>query len=478
MAIQGAVRVVVFLCAASIAVAAFNPLIREVTSSNAAEEYFPGISKIKYEGPKSENPLAFRYYDADKEIMGKKMRDWLRFSVAFGQAFRCNGRDAFGDPTRRWAFDDGTNSMDNAKRRMGANFEFLNKLGVDFWTFYDRDIAPEGKSLDESNKNLDEMCSCVKKLQDEMNVRPLWAGADLQRSARYMAGAATNPDVHVFAYAGAQVKKAMEMACKLGAEGFVMSAEREGYQTLLNTDMEKETKHLGTFFRAAADYKRNVGFKGNLMIEPKAREPFKHQYVWDAATTIGCLAHGDLLRDYKLNIECNHAIRAGHTCHHEVELARIAGVLGSIDANNGDALVGWDTDEFLTNVEDTTLVMAQVIKNGGISPGGFNIDARLRRESVDMEDLFIGHIVGMDALARGLENAARMIEDGCLQKLIDKRYESFNSDIGKRIDQGKIDFETLEKCAFEHGEPKLQSGKQELAEMVLHAYTASGHNER
>jgi len=453
----------------------FRPYLREFPRPLAhAEDFFPKIPKIKYEGPKSDNPLAFRYYDANKEIMGKKMCDWLRFSVDLGQSLRTTGRDAFGDRTRRWSFDDGSNSMENAKRRMQAMFEMMDKLGVKHWAFYDRDLAPEGKSLDESNKNLDEMVSFVKKLQEERDVHPLWGAADLHRHPRYMAGAATNPDVQVYAYAAAQVKKAMEVTRELKGDAFLFSGEREGYQTLLNTDMEKELNHLSTFFKAAADYRRKLGFQGSLLIEPKAQEPTKHTYESDVATTVGCLASQDLLRDYKINVECGHAVQAGHTCHHEVEMARIAGVLGSIDANTGDALVGWNTDEFLTNVEDTTLVMAQVIKNGGIAPGGFNLDARLRRESVDMEDLFIGHIVGMDALARGLENAARLIEDGHLQKLIDGRYESFkSSDIGKRIDEGKIDLDSLDKCARESGEPKLRSGKQELAEMILHCCTTA-----
>ncbi|BFI43324.1 xylose isomerase [Marchantia polymorpha subsp. ruderalis] len=434
-------------------------------------EFFPNISSIKYEGPSSRNPLAYRWYNAEEVILGKKMKDWLRFSVAFWHSFRGDGGDPFGSPTRVWPWEDGSDSLEMAKIRMRANFEFIEKLGVEYWCFHDRDIAPEGASLQESNQNLDAIIALAKKLQEGTNIRPLWGTAQLFKHPRYMHGAATSPDVKVYAYAAAQVKKAMEVTHELGGENYVFWGGREGYQSLLNTDLKKELDHMGTFFKAAAAYKKKIGFQGTLLLEPKPQEPTKHQYDWDAATSISFLQKYDLLGEYKLNIECNHATLAGHSCFHELEVARINGVLGNIDANTGDSQTGWDTDQFLTNVEETTLVMLTVIKNGGLAPGGFNFDAKLRRESIDVEDLFIAHILGMDSLARGLINAAKLYTDGTLSDLVSNRYASFDSTVGADIESGMVDFDTLEKYAFGWGEPTITSGKQELAEMILHSYT-------
>ncbi|KAB2083806.1 hypothetical protein ES319_A05G293300v1 [Gossypium barbadense] len=429
-------------------------------------EFFPGVPKIKYEGPSSKNPLSYKWYNAEEVILGKKMKDWLRFSVAFWHTFRGTGADPFGAPTKYWPWEDGTNSIAMAKRRMRANFEFLSKLGVDRWCFHDRDIAPDGKTLKETNSNLDEVVALAKELQGD-KIRPLWGTAQLFMHPRYMHGAATSSELGVYAYAAAQVKKAMEVTHYLGGENYVFWGGREGYQTLLNTDMERELDHMAKFLEAAAAYKKKIGFNGTLLIEPKPQEPTKHQYDWDAATTLNFLRKYGLLAEFKLNIECNHATLSGHSCHHDLETARINGMLGNIDANTGDPQVGWDTDQFLTDVGEATMVMISVIRNGGLAPGGFNFDAKLRRESTDVEDLFIAHISGMDTLARGLRNAAKLIEDGSLAELVSKRYSSFDTELGAQIEAGKADFEMLEKKAMEWGEPKVASAKQELAEMIF-----------
>ncbi|KAK6942405.1 hypothetical protein RJ641_027782 [Dillenia turbinata] len=450
-----------------------------VTPVNGKENSFPSIPKIKYEGPSSKNPLAFKWYNADEEILGKKMKDWMRFSVAFWHTFRGNGGDPFGAPTKTWPWEDGTTSLAMAKRRrMRANFEFIDKLGVDRWCFHDRDIAPDGKTLEEANANLDEVVALAKELQSRglcikndgngrevgcklkdladvvfkcqccfalkgTKIKPLWGTAQLFMHPRYMHGGATSSEVGVYAYAAAQVKKAMEVTHYLGGENYVFWGGREGYQTLLNTDMGRELDHLARFLEAAVAYKKKIGFNGTLLIEPKPQEPTKHQYDWDAATTANFLRKYGLIGEFKLNIECNHATLSGHSCHHELETARLNGLLGNIDANTGDPQIGWDTDQFLTDIAEATNVMISVIRNGGLAPGGFNFDAKLRRESTDVEDLFIAHITGMDTLARGLRNAAKIIE------------------------AGKADFDLLEKKAKEWGEPKVPSAKQELAEMIF-----------
>ncbi|XP_052488248.1 xylose isomerase isoform X2 [Gossypium raimondii] len=330
-------------------------------------EFFPGIPKIKYEGPYTKNKFAYKSYNAEEVILGKKMKDWLRFSVAFWHTFRGTGVDPFGAPTIFWPWEDGTNSIAMAKRRMRANFEFINKLGVDRWCFHDRDIAPEGKTLQETNSNLDEVVKLAKTLQGN-NIRPLWGTAQLFMHPRYMHGAATSlfcsSELGVYVYAAAQVKKAMEVTHYLGGENYVFWGGREGYQTLLNTDMEFELDHMAKFLEAAAAYKRKIGFTGTLLIEPKPQEPTKHQYDWDAATTTNFLRKYGLIGDFKLNIECNHATLSGHSCHHDVETARINGLLGNIDANSGDAQTGWDTDQFLTDTREATMIMLSVIENG------------------------------------------------------------------------------------------------------------------
>ncbi|KAK4415261.1 Xylose isomerase [Sesamum alatum] len=422
-------------------------------------EFFPGIPKIKYEGPSSKNPLALSGIMLKRDSW-KKMKDWMRFSVAFWHTFRGTGGDPFGAPTKMWPWEDGTNSLAMAKRRMRANFEFIEKLGVDRWCFHDKIIAPDGSSslLMETNANLDEVVALAKELQGT-KVRPLWGTAQLFHHPRYTHGGATSSELGVYLYAAAQVKKAMEVTHYLGGENYVFWGGREGYQSLLNTDMERELNHMARFLEAAAAYKKKIGFK--------AQEPTKHQYDWDAATAANFLRKYGLIDEFKLNIECNHATLSGHSCHHELETARINGLLGNIDANTGDPQIGWDTDQFMMDVAEATLVMLSVVKNGGLAPGGFNFDAKLRRESTDVEDIFIAHIAGMDTLARGLRNAAKLIEDGSLSELVRKRYQSFDSELGAQIEAGKGDFDLLEKKAIKWGEPTVASAKQELAEMIF-----------
>lgn len=432
-------------------------------------EYFPGIDKIKYEGPDSKNFLAFKYYDADKVVGGKTMRDWLKFSVAYWHTFRGVGSDPFGPGTIKRPWEDGTDSVDNAKRRMDVAFEFYQKLGNPYWCFHDRDIAPEGKSLAESHKNLDALVAHAKQWQKETGVKLLWGTANLFSNPRFMNGASTNPDAHVVAYASAQVKKAMEVTHELGGEGYVFWGGREGYQSLLNTDMKRELDHMARFLRLAADYKKEIGFKGTLLIEPKPKEPTKHQYDFDSATVMGFLRTYGLEKEYQINVEANHATLAGHTFEHDLEIASRYGMLGSIDANTGDAQLGWDTDQFNMDIKSTTLAMLVVMNQGGL-PVGINFDAKVRRESTDLEDLFIAHIGGMDSFARGLLNAAKIIEDGTLASWVKQRYSSFDSGIGKDFEEGKVGFKELEKWVLEAGEPKQISGKQEKFEVLLNQY--------
>jgi xylose isomerase len=432
-------------------------------------EFFPGIGKIKYEGPDSKNFLAFKYYDADKVVGGKTMRDWLKFSVAYWHTFRGTGTDPFGPGTIKRPWEDGTDSVDNAKRRMDVAFEFFTKLGTPYWAFHDRDIAPEGKTLAESHKNLDALVAHAKQWQSQTGVKLLWGTANLFSNPRFMNGGGTNPDAHVVAYAAAQVKKAMEVTHELGGEGYVFWGGREGYQSLLNTDMKRELDHFARFLQLAADYKKEIGFKGTLLIEPKPKEPTKHQYDFDSATVMGFLRTYGLEKEYQINVEANHATLAGHTFEHDLEIASRYGQLGSIDANTGDAQLGWDTDQFNMDIKSTTLAMLVVMNQGGL-PVGINFDAKVRRESTDLDDLFISHIGGMDAFARGLINASKIIEDGTLASWVKERYSSFDSGIGKDFEDGKVDFKALEKWVLEAGEPKQISGKQEKYEVLLNQY--------
>jgi xylose isomerase len=432
---------------------------------------FPKIPAIRYEGPKSRNPLAFKYYNPDEKVEGRTMRDHLRFSVVYWHTMRGQGADMFGSGTAVRPWEDGTNSVKMALKRVPVMFEFCEKLGVPYYAFHDRDVAPEGRSLRESNKNLDVVVKELKKFQRNTGVKLLWGTACLFANPRFMHGAATSPNADVFAYAAAQVKKAIEVTHELGGEGYVFWGGREGYATLLNTDMKRELDHLAAFLHMAVAYKRSIGFQGQFYIEPKPKEPTKHQYDSDAAACLNFLREYGLLGDLKLNLETNHATLAGHTMQHDMEVAAAAGALGSIDANTGDLLLGWDTDQFPTDIYLTTQVMLVLLKMGGFTTGGTNFDAKVRRESFEPVDLFHAHIGGMDAFARGLKVAAAIRKDGRLAEFVQKRYASWNRGIGSQIEDGKVGFAELEQYALKMGEvTSNQSGRQEFLENLINEF--------
>ncbi len=433
------------------------------------EDYFAGIEPIRYEGPDSRNPLSYRYYDADRIVAGKRMADHFRFAVAYWHTFRGTGVDPFGQQTLVRPWDDPVDSVDNARRRMRVAFDFIARLGVDYYCFHDRDIAPEGASLAESNRNLDQVVDLAEKLQADTGIRLLWGTANLFANPRYMNGAATNPDAHVFAYAAAQVKKAMEVTHRLGGANYVFWGGREGYATLLNTDMKREQDHLARFLHMADDYARAIGFDGTLLIEPKPKEPTTHQYDFDAATVLAFL-RGYGLDRFKLNVECNHATLAGHSFAHELQTASDAGLLGSIDANTGDELIGWDTDQFNLDPAVTSAVMMIVLRQGGIAPGGFNFDAKLRRESTDIRDMFAAHVGSIDAFARGLLVADRIIADGTLDQWRRERYASYDAGKGAEIESGAAGFRDLEQWVLDAGEPRTNSGRQEQFENLVASF--------
>lgn len=433
------------------------------------EDYFAGIDPIRYAGPDSRNPLSYRYYEPERVVAGKTMAEHFRFSVAYWHTFRGTGMDPFGLPTLKRPWDDGSDSLDNAMRRMRAAFAFIRKLGLGFYCFHDRDIAPEGASLAETNRNLDRVVELAEKLQADTGIRLLWGTANLFSHPRYMNGAATNPDAHVFAYAAAQVKKALEVTHRLGGANYVFWGGREGYATLANTDMKREQEHLARFLQMAADYRRKLGFTGTLLIEPKPKEPTTHQYDFDAAAVLSFL-RGYGLDQFKLNLECNHATLAGHTFAHELQTAADAGRLGSIDANTGDLLIGWDTDQFNLDLATTSAVMLIVLRQGGIAPGGFNFDAKLRRESTDLRDMFAAHVGSIDAFARGLLIAERIIAEGTLDEWRQARYASFDAGIGARVERGAVGFGELERWVLEAGEPHPASGRQEQFENLIASY--------
>ena len=432
---------------------------------------FPDIPKILYEGPGSKNPMAFRWYNADEVVEGKTMRDHFRFSVVFWHTFRGTGADPFGMPTMIRPWDDGSNSLENARRRIEAAFEFFQKLGAPFYAFHDRDVAPEGNNLTETNHNLDEMVKVLKDQQSKTGVKLLWGTANLFSNPRYIHGAATSCNAEVFAYAAAQVKKALEVTHQLGGDGYVFWGGREGYQNLYNTDMKRELDHLGRFLHLAINHARSIGFKETFLIEPKPKEPTKHQYDSDAAACMNFLRAYDLIDYFKLNLETNHATLAGHSMMHEMECAASQGCLGSIDANNGDTLLGWDTDQFPTDIYLTAQIMLVVLKYGGLHPGGVNFDAKVRRESIDPVDLFHAHIGGMDTFARGLKIAAAIRADGRLKGFLDERYSSWNSGLGQEIERGKHDFASLEKLMLEKGDAAPNSsGRQEMLENLINQF--------
>ena len=433
------------------------------------DDYFAGIGPIRYAGPDSHDPLSYRYYEPERVVAGKTMAEHFRFSVAYWHTFRGAGMDPFGLPTLARPWDDGSDSVDNALRRLRVAFAFIQKLGLGFYCFHDRDLAPEGASLAETNRNLDQVVDLAGKLQADTGIRLLWGTANLFSHPRYMNGAATNPDAHVFAYAAAQVKKAMEVTHRLGGANYVFWGGREGYATLANTDMKREQDHLARFLQLAADHRRELGFTGTLLIEPKPKEPTTHQYDFDAAAVLSFL-RGYGLDQFKLNIECNHATLAGHTFAHELQTAADAGRLGSIDANTGDPLIGWDTDQFNLDLGTTSAVMLIVLRQGGIAPGGFNFDAKLRRESTDLRDMFAAHVGSIDAFARGLLIAERIIADGTLDAWRQQRYASFDAGIGAQVERGAVGFGELERWVLEAGEPHPASGRQEQFENLIASF--------
>ncbi len=436
-----------------------------------SEQAFPTIDKIPFEGPQSKNPLAFKHYNPDELVEGKAMRDHLRFSVAYWHAMRNPSADPFGVGTMERPWDDGSNSIENARRRVRAAFEFFEKLGVHYYCFHDRDVAPEADSLAETNKNLDAIADEFEKEQQRTGVKLLWGTACLFANKRYVHGAATSCEADVFAFAAAQVKKAIEVTHRLGGAGYTFWGGREGYATLWNTDMKRELDHLAALLHMAVDYKKRIGFQGQFYIEPKPMEPTHHQYDSDAEACLNFLRTYSLMDHFKLNIEANHATLAGHHVEHELEIALANHALGSIDANRGDLLIGWDTDQFPTNIYDTTRIMLTLLKMGGFTTGGLNFDAKLRRESFKPDDLFHAHIGGMDAFARGLKIAAAIRADGRLDEFVRQRYSSWDSGIGEEIEQGRAGLAELEAYVMERGDVSVQhSGRQEMLENLINEF--------
>lgn len=432
---------------------------------------FPDIPKIRYEGPDSNNPLAFRFYNEDQLVEGKPMKEHLRFSIAYWHTMRGTGSDPFGSATMLRPWEGPQDTVDNAIARVRAFFEFCEKIGAPFFCFHDRDVAPEGNSLAETNQNLDAVVRVIKQEMERTGVRLLWGTANLFSNPRYMHGAATSCNADAFAYAAAQVKKALEVTKELGGAGYVFWGGREGYTTLWNTDMKRELDHLARFFHMAVEYAQKIGFTGQFYIEPKPKEPTKHQYDFDAAACINFLRAYGLTDHFKLNIETNHATLAGHTVEHELEYAAMQGFLGSVDANTGDLLLGWDTDQFPTDVYLTTKIMLAFLKYGGLAPGGVNFDAKVRRESFEPVDLFYAHIGGMDAFAKGLQIAAAIRASGELEQMVARRYSSWDQGIGAEIEAGKHNLESLEKYMLAKGDAAPnQSGRQELFENVVNRY--------
>jgi len=434
------------------------------------KEYFPNVSRVKYTNDKFKKGLYFRHYNADEIVGGKTMKEQLKFSMAYWHTMCAEGVGPFGMGTaiRPWQ---GTSSpMKMAEERVYAAFELMQKLGIEYFCFHDRDVAPEGDTLSETNKNLDKIVSLIKKMILDTGIKVLWGTANLFSNPRFMHGASTSCNADVFAYSAAQVKKAMEITKELGGDNYVFWGGREGYETLLNTDMKLEQDNLGYFMSMAVDYAKEIGFDGQFLIEPKPKEPTKHQYDFDVASGIAFLKLYDLDKYFKFNIEANHSTLAGHTFQHDLRVARINGMLGSVDANQGDMLLGWDTDQFPTDLYSTTLCMYEVLKMGGFKKGGLNFDAKVRRASYKPEDIFYAHVAGMDSFAKGLKAAQKMMEDGILEEFIAKRYDSYNKGIGKKILEKKVDFKSLEEYVLGLKEIKNSSGMQEYLEGLLNEY--------
>jgi xylose isomerase len=433
------------------------------------KEYFPGIDQIKYEGPDSKNPLAFKWYDPKQVVLGKPMKDYLRFAVAYWHTFCGDGGDPFGPGTKNFPWVGASDQMTAAKNKMDAAFEFISKLGVPFYCFHDTDVVGGG-TVFEIEKRLSGMIDFAKERQQATGIQLLWGTANVFSDPRYMNGASTNPDFNVVANAAVQVKNAMEATIALGGTNYVFWGGREGYMSLHNTDTKRELEHMAKFLGMARDYARKQGFKGNFLVEPKPMEPMKHQYDFDTATVVGFLKANGLDKDFKMNIEVNHATLAGHTFAHELRVARDSGMFGSIDANKGDYQNGWDTDEFPTNIYEVTEAMIEIIQNGGFTTGGINFDAKTRRNSTDLEDIFIAHVSGMDVFARALVIADKLLKDSAYLKLKSNRYASFDSGKGAEFDNGKLNLIDLYNHAKQTGEPKQISGKQEMLEQLINFY--------
>lgn len=435
-----------------------------------SQEYFPGIGKIKYEGKESKNPLAFKWYDENKVVAGKPMKEFFRFSVAYWHSFCSALGDPFGSGTRKLPWSSDPDAMQRAKAKMDAAFEFITKLGLPFYCFHDLDLVDEADTIEETDKRLEAIVEYAKEKQKASGVKLLWGTANLFSHPRYMNGAVTNPDFYVLTYAAAQVKRALDITIELGGSNYVFWGGREGYMSLLNTNMKKEKEHLGMFLSLSRDYARKHGFKGTFLIEPKPMEPTKHQYDYDTETVIGFLRQYGLDKDFKLNIEVNHATLAGHTFQHEIQCAVDAGLFGSIDANRGDYQNGWDTDQFTINLYETIEAMLIITEAGGFGMGGVNFDAKLRRNSTDPEDLFIAHILAMDTFARALIIADKVLNESDYKELRASRYSSFNNGYGAGFEKGELSLEDLRKLAVSHGEPRQISGKQELYEQIISTF--------
>ncbi len=436
-----------------------------------AKEYFPQIGKIPFEGVESKNPMAFHYYDPERVVLGKKMKDWLKFAMAWWHTLGQASSDQFGGQTRDYEWDKASDPLQRAKDKMDAGFEIMDKLGIEYFCFHDVDLVDEAPTIEEYEARMKAITDYALEKMKGTGIKLLWGTANVFGHRRYMNGAATNPDFDVVARAAVQIKNAIDATIKLGGTNYVFWGGREGYMSLLNTQMQREKDHLAQMLKAARDYARARGFKGTFLIEPKPMEPTKHQYDVDTETVIGFLrAHG-LDKDFKVNIEVNHATLAGHTFEHELAVAVDNGMLGSIDANRGDAQNGWDTDQFPVDVFELTQAMLQIIRNGGLGNGGSNFDAKLRRNSTDPEDIFMAHICGMDSMARALQNAAAIVEESPIPEMVKERYASFDSGEGKRFEEGNMSLEELVTYAKEHGEPKQTSGQQELYETLVNIYS-------
>ncbi|HEY8931093.1 MAG TPA: xylose isomerase [Mucilaginibacter sp.] len=434
------------------------------------KEYFKGIGQIKFEGVQSDNPLAFRWYDENKIVAGKSMKDHLRFACAYWHSFCGNGADPFGEPTHIFPWNEKADAVERAKDKMDAAFEFITKMGMHYYCFHDVDVVDYTSDVKENDRRLQALVDYAKQKQAETGVKLLWGTSNLFSNRRYMNGAATNPDFHVLSHAAAQVKAALDATIALGGENYVFWGGREGYMTLLNTDMKREQEHFARFLHTAKDYARKQGFKGTFFIEPKPCEPTKHQYDYDAATVLGFLQKYDLLNDFKLNLEVNHATLAGHTFQHELQVAADSGLLGSIDANRGDSQNGWDTDQFPNDINEVTEIMMIILEAGGFQGGGINFDAKIRRNSTDPADLFHAHIGGMDIFARALITADNILQKSEYLKLRKDRYASFDSGRGKEFEEGKLSLEDLRSYAIDNGEPAATSGKQEYIENLINRY--------